>query len=120
MGIGQRPQEDAVHDAEDRAVRADPEGEREHSDERERGTLAQLPEGEAHIGSQRIQPVSPFHGSLPLVAEDVEGRRNGVDVTEAAHGFGARGVGSHAGGDVLRHGGLEMKAQFVGDVGIRV
>ncbi len=60
----QWPQHDAIHDAEDRGGRADPECERQRRNEREAGILAKLPEGEAQIlgnGRESFTRVGPMH-----------------------------------------------------------
>src|SRR6185312_16546508 len=98
MRVWQRPEKDAVHDAEDRAVRADAECQGEHRDESERGGLSQLRDGEAYVRSQRVQSISPFHGSLALLAKSVKRIGDRVHVAEATDCFGARCRGCHAGG----------------------
>ena len=50
VGVGQRPQQHAVDDAEDRRGHPDAEGQREHRDGSEARVLAELPKGVAAIG----------------------------------------------------------------------
>jgi hypothetical protein len=54
VAIGQRPQQHAVDDAEDGAVGADAERQRQHRRQRHAGGAAQHARGEAHVFEQRL------------------------------------------------------------------
>ena len=57
IGVRQRPQQHAVHDAEDRRGRADAEGEGQDGDGGEARVLAELPKTVAAISAQREEPI---------------------------------------------------------------
>ena len=64
--VRQRPQQDAVDDAEHGAVRADAQREDERHGGREAGTAPQAPEGVAQVTPQVVEPASPMHrGYVP-------------------------------------------------------
>jgi len=52
LGIGQRPEQQGVDDAEDRGVCADAEGEREDGHGCEAGRFGELPQGETEVVHQ--------------------------------------------------------------------
>ncbi len=54
---GQGAQQHAVDDAEDGAVRADAQGEREHDDQREAGLVPEAAEGLAKVGPEFAERV---------------------------------------------------------------
>src|SRR4029453_3083075 len=74
-GIWQRPQQDALNDAEDRRVRADARGERHQGEERERGSTAEPPDDLRELGRDRH--VLSTRERPSRVAELVFSRLNG-------------------------------------------
>src|SRR3982751_1051726 len=58
LGDGQRAEQNGVDDAEDRAVDADAEGEREQRDQREAGSLPEAPHGVADVLRQGFHSAS--------------------------------------------------------------
>ena len=79
LRVAERPQEDGVHNREDRRVRADAERQRHDRDEREArrpGEIAQrvakVAEGGVHVAVRRARPAKCCRGGLYI---DDEGRR---------------------------------------------
>jgi hypothetical protein len=103
IGIRQRVEEQSVDDAEDRAVGADAERQREHGHRGEHRCPGEMPECEAHVLHPFGQPYTDVlaAGDVPCpsrrvfvifapVAEAGQRRRRGVGLTEPA---GAQLVG---------------------------
>jgi hypothetical protein len=77
LGIGERerPEEDRVHYAEDRAVRADPERQRHDDDRRKLGRFEQRPEGINQILAECVHAIHP----LSRFDERVNSSEGGAD-----------------------------------------
>ena len=74
----ERPKQDRVHDAEDRAVRSDPQPYRQKGDDRESGTRQQPAAGVFQIGDEG------FHRALPGEADPSEFAHQGPDGSQRA------------------------------------
>src|SRR5262249_49070896 len=72
LGIAERPQHDAVDDAEDGGVGADAERERENGEQREAGTLAQPPERVPQVLEERVHPVVRWAGVTKTLSRPAE------------------------------------------------
>jgi hypothetical protein len=103
IGIRQRVEEQSVDDAEDRAVGADAERQREHGHRGEHRCLGQMPERESHVlhpfgrpGSHALPagvalgPTRRVRAIFRWITEAGQRRRRGVGLTEPA---GAQLVG---------------------------
>jgi hypothetical protein len=112
---------DGVDDAEDRAVGADPQRQRQHGDEGEAGGAQQQAAGADDVLPQRGQVLGESHGSVPVAGG---APRRGVgqrEVAEAAARLGLGGGRRHAVRDQLPRQHLdvevELRAHLVGDGG---
>src|SRR5215207_8314202 len=63
VAVGQRPDQDAVDDREDRTVDADAQREAENHGDGKNGRAAQLPKGEGDVADDGVESVA--HGFLP-------------------------------------------------------
>jgi hypothetical protein len=110
VGHRQRAQEHGVGEREDGGVGADAERERHHRDGGEQRIAAQAAHGVAQVASEVVEP-----RQAALVADRVEALRQGA----APHDGRAARIGRRriAAARVLGRQ-LEMRAQFLGDVGV--
>jgi hypothetical protein len=108
IGVGKRPQHHAVDHAEDGAVRADGQRQREHNHDCKAGTLSQ--------GAQRVSQVAPEGFDVirtSHIAAFLLNLRYATQLAErCAAGFG----GQHARGEILFQLPFEMKAQFLVEI----
>src|SRR5687767_4689074 len=97
--VGKRVEEQPAHDAEDRRVGSDAEGERDDGDERESWTATQLPHGIAHVLSPALEPLAQLDdASATAIGRAAEAPRV-VHVAEAAQRLATRSLL----GEPLRH-----------------
>jgi hypothetical protein len=103
--IRQRREQHVVHGAEDRAIRADAERERQHDDQREPWRLAQRACSEADIVTQIVE-----HPHAPRIAALVFHPRHAPKIAQRRR---ARGRGVHAATLALAGLHLEMEPHFL-------
>ena len=109
MRIGERPQKDAVHQAEDGGVRANTERQREDGDRRKSRIAPQQACAVAQVLNQVFDP-----GPDPLIAGDAFDQG---DVAEFTAGDASGFVRGCAAVDVVSRGHLEMGVEFLAQSG---
>ena len=108
----QRPQQERVDEREDRRVRANGDGERQHDDGREADVGAERAQGVERVLAQLREVVRALHGFLLLVVDVEHLGAHGVPVAELTERLGSRGGGVHAALDEAAHAHLEVKRQL--------
>ena len=100
LGVGQRPEQHRVDEAEDRRVRADSDPQREDDDQAEARVPPEAPQGVLHVADDRLE-----HGKPRLVPERLLELRNAAELRAGEPaGLGGRVPGA----DVLRREQVEM------------
>ena len=110
--IGKRPQQHAVDDAEDRAIGADAERQRQHHHYCEAGILAQHAPRVAQVAPEIFDDIGASHIAAFLL--------NLGHATQLACGRAARFGGWHAGGQVLLRLLFQMETKFLCEIFLNV
>ena len=106
--IRQRAEQDAVDDAEDRRVGADPERHRQHDHDREARVAAEIAQPVAQVLGERLeQPRQP--GVAHVVLDAIEG-------AERAHRRPPGVAGRHAGLDVLLGEHVDVESELLVEI----
>src|SRR6185312_9473072 len=113
-----RSQQHAVHDAEDRGVRADAECERRDRGERERGGCAQLPKRVADILPELAHDVTPPLCGFDVVIHRFDVASRVVEVAEFSQGSRLCGVRCEPCRDQRIDAHVEMEAKLLVHVAI--
>src|ERR1035438_2572478 len=108
LGIGKRPQQHAVDDAEDGAIRADGERQREHNHHGEAGVLAQRAQRVSQVAPKVFDVIGASH-----IAAFLLNLRHAAQLAERG---AARFGGRHARGEILFHLLFKMEAQFLVEI----
>ena len=110
VGIGQRPQQHRIDDAEDRGVRADAECERQHREGRERTRASHGAEGVAHVLCELFERHPPPGVAAGLAQQQF--------IAKAAAGRRARLFRARAGTAMLLLAQFAMQPHFFAQVEI--
>ena len=107
---GQRPEQQRVHQAEDRGVGADADGEDQDGDEREAGVAAQRAEGVAQVVQERVH----VRNSPGVAVEEARG----LDAAQCQHGLAPRLFGAQTAPAMVFGGHLQMARQLLFEIAI--
>ena len=106
----QRPEQQRVHQAEDRGVGADADGEDQDGDDGEAGVAAQRAEGVAQVVQERVH----VRNSPGVAVEEARG----LDAAQCQHGLAPRLFGAQAAPAMVFGGHLEMARQLLFEIAI--
>jgi hypothetical protein len=119
LGLGhrERSHEQLVEEREQRRVRPDAEGEREHGGHHQPRRAPQAPHGHAQVVADRVEQFPDVHASLPALGRGVEALARLVQGAEAPLGLGPGSVGGESlVARELRGAELEVQADLVVDL----
>ena len=120
LGVGERPQHDGVEHRHDGGGGTDPEGEREHDDDRETGRAADAAPALPELAPQRLHIVGQLPGTG---AARVDRARLGAPPGEIAEPFACRLLrlsARHSLRQQLVDALFQVKAQLVIELGIEL
>ena len=102
-----------VDESENRRIRADAEGERQHHDEREAEIATQGTRRIRQILPEFLRIITTSHGALTLLVEGDTIVPDGLDIAELSECLSPRGVRRHSARNETLRAHVEVKGQLI-------